>query len=501
MPVSYNACVDLLDANVTRGRGDHVAVVSRRGSVTYAELLDQVRAAATGLRVLGVQPEQRVAMVMLDAIEFYVVFLAASRIGAVPAPVNPLLPGRDIGGIVASSRARVLVASAQRASELDAIRSGAPELVHVVLTESPDWDALVAGDRNGDPAPTWDESPGFWLCTSGSTGAPKLAMHRHIDLRVTADTYGAGVLRVRPEDVCYSVGPLFHAYGLGNAMTFPFSVGATAVVELVRPPTPALVAEVCATFAPTLFFCIPTFYAALAAAELPRDTFASVRLAVSAAEPLPAETFHRFHERYGVRILDGIGSTELSHIFISNTPDAIRPGSSGWPVPGYDVALLDDAGEPVADERPGHLHVGGASMATGYWCAAEATKRSFVGSRMRTGDMYERGSDGAYTYLGRSDDMLRVAGEWVSPAEVEATLIGHAGVLEAAVVGQALAAGGQAPVAYVVATPGATIDPAELEVLCKAQLAGFKRPKRYVVLDELPKTATGKIQRYKLREG
>ena len=239
MATDYNACVDLLDRNVDAGRGDHPAVVTRQRTVTYAELLDEVAATAAGLRRLGVVPEQRVAMVMLDSIEFYDVFLAAMRIGAVPAPVNPLLPGRDLGAIVATSRATVLVVSAERAGELDAIRAAAPEVSAVVVTGSPEWDALVGGGTDGGaPWSTWDESPGFWLCTSGSTGRPKLAMHRHLDLRVTADTYGAQVLGIGADDRCYSVGPMFHAYGLGNSLTFPFSVGATAVVEPTRPPTP-----------------------------------------------------------------------------------------------------------------------------------------------------------------------------------------------------------------------------------------------------------------------
>jgi benzoate-CoA ligase len=503
MTTPYNACVDLLDANVDRGRADHPAVVSRARTVTYGELLGEVCRVAAGLRAIGVQPEQRVAMVMLDSVEFYATFLGALRIGAVPAPVNPLLPGRDLGAVVSVSRARVLVVSAERASEIEAIRDAAPELTDVVTAGSVDWEALLdAGhDRSDMPYPTWEESPGFWLCTSGSTGRPKLAMHRHIDLRRTADTYARAVLGVHADDRCYSVGPMFHAYGLGNSLTFPFSVGATAIVEPTRPPNPALVGGVVDDFEPTLFFCIPTFYAALAASNLSPDTFSSVRHAVSAAEPLPADTYHRFADRFGVQILDGIGSTEMTHIYVSNAPGAIRPGTSGRPVPGYDVEIVDDDGRPVAGDAAGHLEVCGPSMAVGYWCDQAATQRSFYGDRMRTGDMYARSADGYYTYLGRSDDMLRVGGEWVSPAEVEAVLISHAAVLEAAVVGQRDENDVQRPVAFVVPAPDAVVDPAELEALCKAELAGFKRPKRYQLVAELPKTATGKIQRFKLRAG
>ena len=501
MPTTYNACVDLLDRNVEDGRGHHSAVVTRQRTVTYAELLDEVASTAAGLRRLGVAPEQRVAMVMLDSIEFYVVFLAALRIGAIPAPVNPLLPGRDIGGVVATSRATVLVVSTERAGELDAIRAAAPDVSTAVVTGSTEWDELVGGGADdGGPWTTWDESPGFWLCTSGSTGRPKLAMHRHIDLRVTADTYAAQVLGIRPDDRCYSVGPMFHAYGLGNSLSFPFAVGATAIVEPTRPPTPALVGDIARTLQPTLLFCIPTFYAALCAADLPADTFASVRWGVSAAEPLPADTYRRFEDRFGVRILDGIGSTEMTHIYISNSATALRPGTSGRPVPGYHVEIVDDEGRPVATDEPGHLTVSGDSMATGYWCDSAATRHGFGFDRMRTGDMYSCSDDGFYTYLGRSDDMLRIGGEWVSPAEVEAVLVRNPAVLEAAVVGYRDDEGLQRPVAFVVATPGSAVDEAELEVLCKAELAGYKRPRRYRVVDSLPKTTTGKIQRYVLRQ-
>jgi benzoate-CoA ligase len=324
-------------------------------------------------------------------------------------------------------------------------------------------------------------------------------MHRHLDLRLTADSYGRDVLGVDPDDRCYSVGPMFHAYGLGNSLTFPFAVGATAIVEPTRPPTPALVGSIVSDLRPTLFFCIPTFYAALAASDLAADTFASVRQGVSAAEPLPADTFHRFADRFGVQILDGIGSTEMTHIYVSNAPSAVRAGTSGRPVPGYEVTIVDDDGHAVAADGSGHLEVAGPTMASGYWCDAAASQRSFRGDRMRTGDMYSRSADGYYTYLGRSDDMLRVGGEWVSPAEVEAVLVGHPSVLEAAVVGHRDDRDVQRPVAFVVAAPGASIDIGDLEALCKAELAGYKRPKRYEIVSDLPKTATGKIQRYKLR--
>jgi benzoate-CoA ligase family protein len=490
----YNACTDLLGG----GPRDRVAVRSRSRTVTYAELDDEVARLGGGLDAIGVRAEERVALVMLDSVEFYDMFLGAMRIGAIPTPLNPLLPGRELGAIVAASRARTLVVSDARAREVGAIVAAAPELRDVVVTSSESWHKLL-GHGPAEAYPTWEDSPGFWLSTSGSTGAPKLAMHRHIDLRRSADTYATEVLGLREDDRCLSVGPMFHAYGLGNSLTFPFACGASAVVEPTRPPTPELVAALVERFQPTLFFCVPTFYAALLASELADDAFASVRLGVSAAEPLPAELWARFRDRFGVEVLDGIGSTEMTHIFISNRAGAVRPGTSGRPVPGYDVSLLDDAGAPVPDGTPGQLHVGGETMATGYWCATEASRNVFQGPMMRTGDMYTRSPDGYYTYLGRSDDMLRVGGEWVSPAEVEAILIGDAAVLEAAVVGERDDLGVQRPVAFVVPKPAATVDVGALEARCRAELAGYKRPRAYEVVAALPKTATGKVQRFKLR--
>ena len=321
---------------------------------------------------------------------------------------------------------------------------------------SAEWEAAFPAVDAGSPAaapyPTWGESPGFWLCTSGSTGQPKLAMHRHADLVAPARGYAREVLDITERDVFWSVGPAFHAYGLGNSIAFPFSVGATTVLVPTRPPTPGLVAEVMAATRPTLFFTVPTFTTALCAADLPADTFASVRLGVSAAEPLPADVYQRFLDRFGVAILDGIGSTELTHIYCSNRPGpgGTRPGTSGTPVGGYALRLVDDAGAAVADGVAGHLLVAGDTLATGYWCRTEQTRRAFEGAYLRTGDMYERSPDGFYTYLGRSDDMLKVGGEWVSPAEVEAVLIEHPAVLEAAVVGERDAGGVLRPIAFVV---------------------------------------------------
>ncbi|MEM7286114.1 MAG: benzoate-CoA ligase family protein [Actinomycetota bacterium] len=499
----FNASTWLVDRHVDEGRGDAIAIRCQGRTLTYAEVRDEVERVAGGLRSLGVRPEERVAVVMLDSPQMVATFLGAMRIGAIPVLTNPLLPGRDLGVIIADSRARIVVASHERASSLPDLLAGAPEVTTVVTTGGDAgthaWADLTAAGGDAEPYTTWYDSPGFWLCTSGTTGMPKLAMHTHGHIKDTCDTYATGVLNIGRDDRCFSVGPMFHAYGLGNSLTFPFSVGATSILEPTRPPTPALVSEIVTTEEPTLFFCIPTFYAALTNADLPEETFASVRYGVSAAEALPAETFTRFRERYGVTILDGIGSTELLHIFLSNTPDRCHPGSSGVAVPGYDVRVVDEHGDDARDDEPGQLIVRGASAATGYWCRSEQSRATFAGDWTRTGDLYVRSADGYHTYLGRADDMLRVGGEWVSPAEVEGVLIEHASVLEAAVVGERDEAGILRPVAHVISAPGHAADPGALTDWCRERLAGYKRPARYTMVDELPKTATGKIQRYKLR--
>ena len=521
----FNAATWLVDRHLASGDGDRVAVISGDRVWSYASVADEVAGAATSLRALGVVPEQRVALALLDSIEFVAVFLGAMRIGAVPVAMNPLLPGRDLGVITADARAGLVVVSAQMVDRVADLSAGAPEVTTVITTGAADdvpvdpgpggraarvlgWDEFTAGGTGGDaaPYPTWAESPGFWLCTSGSTGQPKLAVHRHGDIRATCETYGAAVLGIGPDDRCFSVGPMFHAYGLGNSLTFPFSVGASTVLEPTRPPTPALVAERVTTTRPSLFFCIPTFYAALNGSDLADDTFTSVRQAVSAAEPLPAETFERFKARFGVEILDGIGSTELLHIYLSNAPGAVRPGTSGRPVPGYEVRVVDETGEDQPPGEPGQLLARGDSLTTGYWCRTDINRAAFDGPWMRTGDLYVADDDGFHTYLGRVDDMLRVGGEWVSPAEVEAALIEHERVLEAAVVGEHDADGVLRPIAHVIPAGGAgsTVDEAALAdaltAFCRERLAGYKRPRRYEIVTDLPKTATGKIQRFKLRQ-
>ncbi len=520
----FNAAVWLVDRHIENGDGERVAVICGDQIHSYQDIQRLVVATAASLRSIGVRPEERVAMAMLDSVEFIATFLGAMRIGAVPVAMNPLLPGRDLAVITADARARVAVVSAPQSDRIAELSAGAPELEQVIVagpaeaaTDHPgvaanvmSWPSLLAnadgaGARADTPYRTWLESPGFWLCTSGSTGQPKLAIHRHGDIKVTCDTYARTVLNVSGDDRFFSVGPMFHAYGLGNSLTFPFSVGATTILEPTRPPTPALVADIVTTHRPTLFFCIPTFYAALNAADLADATFTSVRAGVSAAEPLPAETFERFKQRFGITILDGIGSTELLHIYLSNAPGATKPGTSGVPVAGYEVKVVDEHGAEQPPDEPGELLARGDSMTTGYWCRTDINRATFDGAWMHTGDLYSVDAEGFHTYLGRVDDMLRVGGEWVSPAEVEGVLIEHNSVLEAAVVGEQDERSVLRPVAYVIPIDGhdgaSSAGPLgeELTAYCRDRLAGYKRPKRYEIVSELPKTATGKIQRFKLR--
>jgi benzoate-CoA ligase family protein len=349
-------------------------------------------------------------------------------------------------------------------------------------------------------ARTGPDSPAFWLYSSGTTGSPKGVMHRHASLQATAETYARSILEIGPDDRCLSVAKLFFAYGLGNSLTFPLSVGASAVLN-PRRPTPADIVELARDERPTLFFATPGFVAALLDAQPPEDAFASVRCTVTAGEALPADLQRRFQGRFGHAVLDGIGTTEALHIFVSNTKGAERPGTSGTPVPGYDARLVDDAGQAVAaPDTPGYLQVRGPSLATGYWCRDAATRAAFQGEWLSTGDVYRRSVDGYWTFLGRNNDMIKAGGIWVSPSEVESVLVEHPDVLEAAVVGGRDADGLEVVVAFLVPRTGHRIDAADIEAHCRGRMAAFKRPRHIEVVEELPKTPTGKIKRFALRE-
>ncbi len=518
MPEVFNASSYLVDRQVAAGLGERTAVIAPSRSLTYAELADEVARTAGALAALGVRPEERVMLLMLDGPSMLAGILGAMRIGAVAVPVSTMLTGSELGGLLSDSRARVLLLSGELTAAAAEAVSASPEVTNVVVEVAAEGDApQFVSPRDGvqvrswtdfragaDPVPeypTWADSPALWLYTSGTTGKPKAAMHRHLNIKLVEQLYGQGVLGVTAEDRCLSVAKLFFAYGIGNSAFFPLAIGATALLEPGR-PTPASIAARVVADQPTLFFGVPTFYAAVLASDIADDTFASVRQGVSAGEALPAELFRRFRDRFGVEILDGIGSTEALHIFLSNRAGAVVPGTSGTPVPGYDIALREDAtGAPVADGEPGSLYLRGPSLATGYWCRTDTTRAVFQGDWLRTGDTYVKEPDtGAYRCLGRSDDMIKAGGIWVSPTEVEARLLEHPSVAEVAVVGIADTDGLEKPVAYVVAAPGHVVDPAELDAFCRDGLAAFKRPRKVVVVTEIPKTATGKLKRYVLRD-
>jgi benzoate-CoA ligase family protein len=513
MTEPFNAAAYLTDRRVDAGDGDRVALRHPRGSHTYAELTAEVRRVAAGLVAIGVRPEERVLLCMTDDVELVTGILAAMYVGAVAVPSSTMLTGGELAKLVVDSRARVLLGSAQFADAVTTAAAGAPDLRHVVLTgdAAPEvagvtgltWEALRTAGSSSEPltAPyaTWDESPALWLYTSGTTGTPKGAMHRHTDVRFVCETYGAQVLGVGRDDVCLSVAKLFFAYGIGNSLFFPLAAGAAAVLEPSR-PNPRLYADRIAEHGVTLFFGGPSFWGPLMAADLPRETFATVRHGISAGEALPPRMFHGVRDQYGFEILDGIGSTEALHIFISNVAGKVVPGSSGFPVPGYRVELRRADGTVIdGPAEPGMLYVAGESICTGYWCRTEVNRAVFLGDWMRTGDQYVRGEDGSYTCLGRADDVLKVGGIWVSPTEVETRLLEHPALAEAVVVGVPDEDGLDKPVAYVVPRAGARIDPDEVIAFCRSGLASFKRPRLVVEVEELPKTATGKIQRYRLR--
>jgi benzoate-CoA ligase family protein len=521
-PELFNAAEYLVHRRVAVGDGDRIALVHPGGELSYAAVAEQVRAVAAGLTVLGVRAEERVMFFAADSAELAVGILAAMHLGAVAVPVSTMLTVDDLVGLLTDSRARVLVTSVEFAdtarsavATLVKSRTGPdaapPDLARVITIGTVADDFAVLGvswselltTGAGTPAPcypSWADSPALWLYTSGTTGRPKAAMHRHGSIRFVCESYGRQVLGIRPGDRCFSVAKLFFAYGIGNSLFFPFSVGAAAVLE-PRRPTPDLVAEVVGRYRPTLFFGVPTFYSALLASPIPDDTFASVRQGASAGEPLPATLFTRVRDRFGFEVLDGIGSTEALHIFLSNVPGAVRPGSSGTPVPGYAVQLRDETDGSVVTEAdtPAVLYISGESVATGYWCRAETSRGAFQGAWLRTGDTYQRNTDGSYSYLGRSDDMIKAGGIWVSPSEVEARLLQHPDVVEVAVVGAPDEAGLDKPVAVVVPRPGAVVREDELVEFCRAGLAAFKRPRRVLLVESLPKTATGKLQRYLVR--
>jgi len=508
LPRSYNMAVDLLHRHEREGRGDRIALIDDEGRYTYKDLAERATRSAGAFRDLGVEPEQRVALCMLDGVDLVAAFFGAIYLGAVPVPLNTNLTTQDYAYLLRDSRARAVIASDAVMTKVQpAVPSGvevavAPTSLGGYRGSRVGWRSLLeATKRLPSLAPTTPDDVAFWLYSSGSTGQPKGAMHLHSSAIHTAALYGQQILGIGPDDVVLSAAKLFFAYGLGNSISFPFSVGATAVLMAER-TTPAAVTRRLREHAPTIFCGVPTLFAQLLAdpsfgRESPR-----LRLATSAGEALPRHVGERWRERTGTEVLDGLGSTELLHIFLSNRPDDVRFGTSGKPVPGYELELRSDAGGLSADGEEDSLWVRGPTACTGYWCDRARSLATFHGPWTRTGDRYVRDADGYWTYCGREDDMLKVGGIWVSPFEVESALAAHPAVLEVAVVGAADADELVKPKAFVVLQAGRDESAElveELKAFVKERLAPYKYPRWIEIVAELPKTATGKIQRFKLR--
>ena len=489
IPREYNAAADLVGRNLQAGRAGKVAYIDDEGSYTFAELARRVDRFASALVRHGVQPESRVLIAMLDTIDWPVAFLGAIKAGAVPVAANTLLTSADYRYMIEDSRARLLFVS-------DALLPAFSGVPNVIAGKAGFEHFMRNGEERFEAARTTCDDACFWLYSSGSTGVPKGTVHVQSSPLLTAELYARPVLGLREDDLVFSAAKLFFAYGLGNALSFPLAVGATTLLMSER-PTPAAVFKRLGRA--SVFYGVPTLYAALLAdGNLPPAP--KLRICTSAGEALPKELGERWKARTGVDILDGIGSTEMLHIFLSNRPGEVRYGTTGKPVPGYRLKLTGESGDELGPGQVGDLWISGPTAAASYWNQRDKSRATFCGEWTRSGDKYSRDAEGFYTYAGRSDDMLKVSGIYVSPFEVEAALASHDAVLEAAVVGAQDAERLVKPKAYVVLKPGRRASDEELKLHVKARLAPYKYPRWIEFVPELPKTATGKIQRFKLRQ-
>ena len=508
----YNAAVDFVDRHVAEGRGDKTAFIDPFRNLTYAELRDAAARIGPMLARMGIEPESRIALVLLDTVDFPILFWGAIRAGIIPILVNTRLTVDQYRYLFEDSRAKAVFVSTALLPVIQEAATDLPNLKQIVVvgggpTSMPRLDILLAAENEGAaPARTSADEVAYWLYSSGTTGMPKGTMHVHSSPSVMAQSAGQRRLGYREDDIVFSAAKLFFSYGLGNAMICPMWVGATSVFYPER-PTPQTVFEMLRGYQPTMFFAVPTLYAAmLADPECKRENMSSrLRLCFSAGEPLPAHVGMTWKQRFGIDIVNGVGSTEMGHLFLTNMPDAVEYGTSGVPVDGYDLRLVDEKGDDVLDNEMGELLVRGESSAAGYWNQREKSRRTFVGEWTRTGDKYVRRPDGVYTYCGRTDDMFKVSGIWVSPFEVEDALITHPKVLEAAVVPVEDANGLIKPKAFVVLRNQKEIDVGralyeELKVHVKHAIGPWKYPRWIEFVDSLPKTATGKIQRFMLRD-
>jgi 4-hydroxybenzoate-CoA ligase len=509
-PRIYNAAIDMVDRHIAEGRASKAAFIDPSGILTYGDLAAGCNRMANLLTAFGIGQETRIAVLMLDTNDYPVMFWGAVKAGVVPVLLNTLLNAEQYAYMLADSRAKALFVSAPLLPAVQPILGKLPFLTHVFVAggEAPAFafnlsHELAEQSPEFTAAETCGDETAFWLYSSGSTGVSKGVRHVHTSPMETARLYGQGVLGIREDDVGFSAAKLFFAYGLGNGMSFPLSAGATTVL-LPERPTPESVFRTLKTYQPTLFYGVPTLYAAMLASPqaLPANGSARLRQCISAGEALPAEVGKAWKAKFGVDILDGVGSTEMLHIYVTNSPDDVKYGTTGKPVPGYEIRLVDEQGQAVADGEVGELLVRGASAADGYWNQRERSRRTFEGEWTRSGDKYVRDAEGYYTYQGRTDDMFKVSGIWVSPFEVESALIAHDAVLEAAVVPKEDADGLLKPKAFVVLKPGRTSDASltpALQEHVKVKAGPWKYPRWIDYTDNLPKTATGKIQRFMLR--